>query len=116
MSKTILNYVKNVLGLCDEDNSFDLDLCMWANAAFATLRQLKVGPIEGFAIPLDAPTPTWEDYHCEFSQKEMVKAYVVLYCRKNFDPPTSGFVMDAIENQLREYEFRLNIETDGGID
>ena len=61
MTNSILDSVKKVLGISPEYTEFDVDIIMHINTVFATLRQLGIGPIQGFrieTIPLSG-TPSW---------------------------------------------------------
>ena len=42
----------------------------------------------------------------------MVKSYVYLKVRLLFDPPASSAVIDAIKQQIAEYEWRLFVAAD----
>ena len=39
----------------------------------------------------------------------MIKPYVSTKVKTMFDPPTSSFVLDAMQKQIAEYEWRLNV-------
>ena len=47
---SILTSTKKLLGITEEDISFDLDIIMHINSVFAILTQMGVGPDEGFYI------------------------------------------------------------------
>ena len=48
--ESILTSIKKLLGITEEYTHFDTDIIMHINTAFMTLRQLGVGPPEGFRI------------------------------------------------------------------
>ena len=48
--ESILTSIKKMLGITEEYTHFDADLIMHINSVFVTLRQLGVGPKEGFRI------------------------------------------------------------------
>lgn len=108
MEDSILNSVKKVLGISPADTAFDEDVLMHVNSAFSTLHQLGLGPDEGFFIT-DAE-PKWDDFIEDRPHIQSVKTYVCLKVRIVFDPPTSSFVMNALQEQIKEHEVRLNIE------
>lgn len=109
-SKSILKSVKKLLGINDMDD-FDQDIIIHINSSISILRQLGIGPIKGFYIT--GEDETYEDYLGEDSQEvPMVKQYLYCKVRKIFDPPTSGSVMSALEEQIKELEFRLNFQVD----
>lgn len=107
MSQIILNSIKKVVGLAEDDLSFDLDIMMHTNTALATLTQLGVGPDEGFEI--EDATATWEDFLGTDKRYNFVKSYVYLRVRMLFDPPQTSFLKDGIEEQLNEYAVRISI-------
>jgi hypothetical protein len=107
MADSILNSTKKILGLDAAYTPFDLDVITHINAAFSILNQLGVGPIEGFAI--EGPEETWEDYPVPMNQLTLVRTYVFLKTRMLFDPPTTSFLIEATNNQIKEYEWRLNV-------
>lgn len=110
MENSILNSTKKVLGLDPAYTVFDQDIIMHINAAFSILQQLGVGPVEGFMIEDDVAV--WDDFILiEGSEpsKSLVKTYVQLKARMLFDPPTTSFLIEAMNNQIKEYEWRLNV-------
>lgn len=111
MSTSILEDVKHVLGLLPEDTAFDTDIIMHINSTFGTLTQLGVGPVVGFQI-LDE-NATWDQYTTD-PRLNAVKSYIFLCVKMLFDPPDTGFVLNAMERQKQEMEFRLNVVADYG--
>ena len=107
MEESILNSTKKILGLADDYTPFDLDVITHINAAFSILDQLGVGPLGGFSIVDD--TTTWSEFIVPDNQLHLVKTYVFLKVRMLFDPPTTSFLIEAMNNQIKEYEWRLNI-------
>ena len=104
---SILNSIKKLLGITEEYTHFDNDLIMHINSVFMTLSQLGIGPSEGFAIT--GQYETWNDFVEEDQRLDAVKSYIYLKVRLLFDPPTSSAVLDAINRQISEFEWRLNI-------
>lgn len=103
--ESILTSVKKLLGLTEEYTAFDADLIMHINSVLMILRQMGVGPQEGFGIS-DA-TATWSEFCQNRTDIEAVKSYTALKVRLLFDPPQSSSVMDAIKSQISELEWRL---------
>lgn len=104
---SILTDVKQVCGIEPEYTFYDLDLTMHINSAFATLHQLGIGPDEAFEIT-DA-TETWDDFIAGNTKFNSVRTYVALKVKSIFDPPSTSFVIAAMEKQLQELEWRLNV-------
>ena len=106
MEESILNSTKKILGLEANYVPFDLDVITHINAAFSILNQLGVGPIDGFSI--EDETATWSDFAVPNNQLHLVKTYVFLKVRILFDPPGTSFLLETAQNQIKEYEWRLN--------
>lgn len=108
--ESILTSIKKMLGIAEEYTHFDPDIIMHINTVFMVLHQLGVGPDNGFYIEDD--TYTWADFLEDPTRLQMVKSYMYLKVRKVFDPPTSSTHMNAIDQSIAEYEFRLNVAVD----
>jgi hypothetical protein len=109
MTTSILDDVKHTLGLLPEDTSFDSDLVLHINTVFGILNQLGVGPTLGYEIT--DKTNTWDEFYDD-PRLNAVKSYVFLRVKLMFDPPTTGFLTDALNRQIQELEFRLNVVVD----
>ena len=110
MDDSILDSIKKILGMPPAYDAFDTDLVIHINSVFGILAQLGVGPEGGFSISDN--TTLWKSYLGDSKDLEMVKSYIALKVRLVFDPPTTGAVMDAMKEQIREYEWRLNAQVD----
>lgn len=110
MHESILETVKKLLGLDETYTPFDQDIIVFINSAFMTLHQLNIGPKEGFAIK------DYRERWCDFVTNEVnlhgVQQYVYMKVRMVFDPPGNSFVMDALKEQCRELEWRLNVQSE----
>ncbi len=104
---SILTSTKKILGLDEAYTVFDLDIVTHLNAAFSTLNQLGVGPVDGFF--LEDATAEWEDLDLPANQLGLARSYVYLKVRSLFDPPTTSFQIEAMERQIKEFEWRLNL-------
>ena len=113
VNESILNTIKKMLGIADDYTPFDQDIIVLINGAIMILRQLGVGPQTGFSI--SNAEATWGDYlGTDEILLASVKPYIYLKTKVVFDPPTSSFVLDAMQKQIDEYEWRSNIEVDPG--
>lgn len=110
MDDSILDSIKKILGMPPDYDAFDTDLVIHINSVFGILAQLGVGSAGGFSISDN--TTLWKAYLGDSKDLEMVKSYMALKVRLVFDPPTIGAVMDAMKEQIREYEWRLNVQVD----
>lgn len=108
MSDSILNSTKKVLNLADDYEAFDQDVIMHINSVFSTLNQLGVGPVEGFMI--EDADQEWTAFLAGDPRLNHVKTYVYLRVRMLFDPPTTGYHKDAMVDQIKELEWRLNVQ------
>lgn len=111
---SILLSMKDMVGINPEDGDFDLSLINNINAAILTLNQIGVGSDRVFII--SGPEQTWDDFIGDAAELENVKLYIYLKLRLTFDPPTNAFVADAIKEQIREMDFRLNVQTEKGLE
>jgi hypothetical protein len=107
---SILNDIKKPLGLELTDNAFDIDVIMNINFAFMSLNQLGVGPNSCFHIT--GINETWFDFLGDNSDFHSVKTYIYLKTKMVFDPPTTSAVLDSINNQLTELEWRLRTQAE----
>lgn len=106
--ESILVSIKKLLGLSIEYEYFDNDIIMHINAAFMNLKQLGVGPTEGFVIT--DMFQRWSDFNKDPNRCQAVKTYVYLKVRLDFDPPTNSSVLAAMQRRIEELEFRLNVD------
>lgn len=113
MSNSILTTVKKLSGIEAEYDHFDTDLVIFINTTFMTLNQLGVGPEEGYSI--SGVEETWEDYLKEQKNLEAVKAYVSLQAKLFFDPPSSSALIEAMERQITQIEWRLSVQAGTGV-
>lgn len=107
MMDSILTSIKKLLGVGEEYTHFDADIIMHINSVIFVLTQIGIGPVDGFSIT--SKDQTWGDFLQGRINIESVKSYVYLKVRLLFDPPNNSFLVEAIERQISEYEWRLNI-------
>lgn len=113
MEDSILNSTKKILGIADDYTAFDLDIITHINTVFSTLTQLGIGPIIGFFIEDDSAV--WEDFIEDDPRFNSIKSYVFLKVRMLFDPPTTSYLIDSMERQIEELEWRLNVVRENDI-
>lgn len=104
---SILTSIKKLLGITEEYEHFDQDLIIHINSVFMILNQLGVGPAKTFSIT--DSSSIWSDFTSDNTEIESVKTYVYLKVRMIFDPPTSSAVIEAMNRQISEFEWRLNV-------
>ena len=107
---SILTSIKKLLGIEEDYTHFDEDIIMDINSALMVVNQLGVGPVDGFLIT--SKTETWLDFIGDRKDMATVKSFIHLKVKLLFDPPTSSFVLDSINRQINEFEWRINTQTD----
>jgi hypothetical protein len=107
---SILDSVKQSLGLAPEFTAFDLDVTLFTNASFCSLQQLGVGGDSGFVISDNSTL--WTQYVTELLYLGMVKHYIFLYVKMAFDPPSTSFGLEAIQKMLIELGWRINVSVE----
>lgn len=110
--ESILTSIKKMLGIDEEYTHFDADIIMHINSVLMILTQLGVGPAEGFMIEDD--TSTWVDFipEANAAQLHAVKSYIYMKVKLIFDPPLSSAVIESMNRQIVEFEWRLNVAVD----
>lgn len=108
MSDSILTSTKKVLGVAEDYVAFDTDLILYINGVFSTLNQLGIGPNDGFMI--EDKEATWDTFIGDDIRFNSVKNYMCLRVRLLFDPPSTSFVLAAVQEQIKELEWRLNVQ------
>lgn len=108
----ILNSIKKQLGIESEYEYFDQELIININSAFMTLTQIGIGPISGFFII--GNDEKWSDFIGDDKTIEAIKTYTYLYVKLVFDPPANSFLIDSFNRTLKEIEWRLLLNKEGG--
>lgn len=110
MDDSILNTIKRMLGIGDEEtqNDYDQDVMIHINTAILALTQLGIGPEDGYMI--ESSSETWNDFIGAENAKQYqpVKTYIYGKVKKVFDPPTSSIALQALDDSIKEAEWRLN--------
>ena len=109
---SILDSVKPILGIPIDYDHFNPILIAHINSVFVVLRQLGIGPEEGFMIT--DSTEEWSDFIPEGDELFLgeLQSYVGLKVRLMFDPPTNSSVTESINNMISEFEYRLLVTGD----
>ena len=108
MSESILESTKSSLGVCY--NEYDPDLIMYINASLADLTIAGAGPKSGFRIT--GTNETWEQFCDDTTALALIKQYVTLKVKSLFDPPTSSFVLQAIQDSANDTLYKINLKLD----
>lgn len=111
--ESILTSIKKLLGIHEDDDAFDTDIIIHINSVLMILTDIGVGPTEGFAIA--GKSETWDDFLGDGVNYEAAKTYIYLKVRSVFDPPASSAALEAMNNQIKEYEWRLNVRAESEV-
>lgn len=109
LSDSILTSVKKLIGINEDDISFDLDIILHINAAFGTLYQL--GVIQK-PFTISSKEDTYTDAFPGGSEDviSQVKMYLVYKTKLGFDSSgLTGNVIQTIKEQIKELEWRLMV-------
>lgn len=107
-----------MLGIEENYTHFDPDIILNINSVLLTLNQLGIGPATGFLIT--DKEETWASLIGDREDLDAVKTLVYLKVRLLFDPPTNTSTIEAMERQITQFEWRLNVQAektieDGGV-
>lgn len=111
MSESILTSTKKLLGIAEEDETFDVDIITFINAVFADLSQLGVGPKFGFTIT--DKTVEWDTFLEGDLNLAGVPTYMYFRVRLMFNPPDTTSAQQAMQAQADKLEFRFNVHAEG---
>lgn len=111
MTQSILVTIKKMLGIAEEYHAFDLDIIVHINSVFLLLYQFGVGPDTPYQITDD--TQEWSDFQTEIPG---IPTYVYLRVRLLFDPPTNSFLVDSMKEQIKEFEWRFDVQQEHGLE
>lgn len=112
MEESILTTIKKMLGITEEYKHFDTDIVIHINSALMVLHQLGVGLDKPGRIASEMDT--WVSVLGETEDIEAIKTYVYIKVKLIFDPPTNSSVLNAYKEELKELEWRLNVQVDNG--
>lgn len=111
MEESILTSIKKLIGMTEEYEQFDMDIIIHINSVFMILRQLGVGPTNGFSIK--SKEDKWTDFlPADDPNAEGVKTYMYLKTKLVFDPPSSSIIKECMKQMIDELEWRLHTEAD----
>jgi hypothetical protein len=106
VTASILDSIKQMLGIDTDDTNFDRELVIYINGALMVVNQLGVGP-SGYTIADN--TNKWDEFLADRTDLELVKTDIYLRVRLIFDPPQNSFLVAAIKEQITEYDWRIEI-------
>ena len=110
MESSILTTIKKMLGLDKDYDVFDEEIKVHINSVFMYLNQLGVGPDTPYSITGDSEM--WPEFTPHVDDANALKTYMYRRVKVIFDPPNTSFVLKAIQDQITELEWRLNVQVD----
>lgn len=113
MEQNILKNTKKMLGISGDYTVFDTDILTYINSAFTILSQLGIGPNTPFIIDNESE---WTALGLTESELGLVRTYLYLKVRYSFDPPTTGYLVEALQKQIQEHEWRLTVFRETSVD
>lgn len=109
--ESILTSTKKLAGLTEDYDHFDPDIVMYINSVLLDLKQIGVGPSEGFVIADE--DDSWDDFVPDNKViREAVKSLMGAKVRLKFDPPTNSTHLEALRSTIQEAEWRLCLEAE----
>lgn len=107
---SILLSIKKLLGLSKDCTDFDTDIIIHINTVLINLSQLGIILPKNYAIS-DASN-LWSEIIAKDDYLELIKTYMYLKVKMIFDPPLSSAVLEANQNMINEYEWRITVQVD----
>ena len=109
LTNSILEDIRERVGLTRDSGEFDSELTTHINSALMNLRQNGVG----LPIVVEDTVKTWQDFRDETQVNgneffPMVQSYVMLFTKTFFDPPPPSMV-ERYTTQLKETLWRLRL-------
>lgn len=102
---TILEDVKEGIGISVDNLGFDSELLVFTNSAKANLVQLGVSELD---ISIDETTD-WPVFGSE-ALTSHVKSYILVKVKQTFDPTASETISKVLDSALEEVEGRITYE------
>lgn len=109
--ESILTSIKKLLGIMEDDDSYDTDVMIHINSVFFVLKQLGVGPKDGFCIT--GKSEVWSDFISSTTDLQAVKSYVYMKVKLIFDPGSlTSAVINSYQEAIKEFEWRLKVDVE----
>lgn len=107
---SILATIRKMIGGDTESTDFDVDLIVAINSAISTLYQLGLETkLNGSGFQITGEEETWDELIGDYRYVDMIKGYIYQRVKLMFDPPQNSFLVNAIQDRLKETEWRLTV-------
>lgn len=118
VTNSVLNTIKQMIGPSQLYDGFDTDLIVHINSVLMALAQMAIVE-EGTKITDE--NDVWTDIIGERQDLEAIKSYIYIKVKMLFDPPANSTILQSLEKQATEYEWRMYAFSDilgkkGGMD
>lgn len=109
--ETILESIRDYVGIQKDLDAFDQELVLHINSSFSTLFQIGVGKDKPYRLEKDS---TWSDLFSEYDDElDLIKEYVFLKVKILFDPPTNSSLLESLKSVVNETEYRIELQIEG---
>lgn len=105
MGDSILNTIKQMLGIYPEDTAFDTELITHINNAIADL--IHMGDSTDWNFRIYDSSNRWSEFVDSEAAIGQATQYVYCKVRLIFDPPSNSFVVDSIAKSKEEAGWRF---------
>lgn len=113
-NNSILDNIKKLLGMPMNYNAFDEDIIIHINSVLSSLKSMGVESSNNPNFQISDNSATWDDFIAgDPDILSNVKSYIYLKVRLLFDPPANSVLVDSINNQIKELEYRLYTQKGG---
>lgn len=112
-NESVLKTVKQINAIHESDTDFDGIIIPLINSCLSELCQM--GIVDESKSFITGETETWDDLLPGSLSKSLAKEYVGLKVQSIFNPPSSGAANEAIERAIDRLEYRLRIDSTGGL-
>ena len=104
--ESVLNNVKKHVQVATDYDVFDTELINHINSALFTLYETITMPKVPF---LTSKEDTWSEVIGDETMElyPVIPSYIGLLVKLIFDTPVNSFAIDALERQIRSYEYRM---------
>ncbi len=107
---SILETMLTLAGDSPSMPAYKTDIMLYTNGLFGRLKNLGVGPKEGFYIT--GEEETWDDFMEEGPERAAVQSYMTFKIKLMFDPPQNSTVLQSYERLAAEFEWNAQMDAE----
>lgn len=109
--ETILNVIKNFIGISTSDPHFDDEILMHINLIIAELA--IVGTTD--KVSICSKDTVWTDYLVKEVDIASIQTLIGMKVKMVFDPPANSFLVESYNKQIDKMEWLLTINKEGEL-